>query len=82
MPLINYSCTCGNSVKKYFKSPKEALASVLCEKCGSEAKKAFGATSTSKKVTIDNGVMARRIEVDENIMAINDDRSDKDYSEE
>lgn len=81
MPLINYVCSCEKSFRKYFKSAKDATSTVKCE-CGLEAKKSFGATSSSHKVTIDNGIMARRIEVDPNIMEINDERSAKDYSEE
>lgn len=81
MPLINYVCSCEKSLKKYFKSAKDATPTVKCE-CGLEAKKSFGATSSSHKITIDNGIMARRVEVDPNIMEINDERSAKDYSEE
>ena len=81
MPLINYLCDCGEVQKKYFKSAKDALSNVKC-KCGLEARKSFGATSSSHKITIDNGLMARSIEVDPDIMQINDERSAKDYTEE
>ena len=81
MPLINYVCGCGKSFKKYLKSAKDALPSVKCE-CGLEAKKSFGATSSSHLTVIDNGLQARRVEVDPNIMEINDERSAKDYTEE
>lgn len=83
MPLINYACdSCGEVTKKYFKSAKDALPSVKCSKCGSETKKAFGSTSSSHKITIDNGLMSRKLEIDPSIMEINDERSAKDYSEE
>ena len=81
MPLINYSCVCGEVSKKYFKTAKEASLTVKC-KCGLEAKKSFGATSSSHKTIIDNGLMARRIEIDPDIVHINDERARKDYSEE
>jgi hypothetical protein len=81
MPLINYACGCGEIQKKYFQSAKD-VPSVLKCKCGLEAKKAFGATSSSHLITIDNGLQARRLEVRENIMEINDERSAKDYTEE
>lgn len=81
MPLINYVCSCGESTKKYLKSAKDALPSVKC-KCGLEAKKGFGATSSSHKIVIDNGLMSRRVEIDPNITEINDERSTRDYSEE
>jgi hypothetical protein len=82
MPLIAYACTCGEIAKKYLKSAKDAASSIICAKCGLEAKKAFGTTSSSYKVTIDNGVMARKVEIDPDIMEINDERSSREYSEE
>ena len=81
MPLIAYLCSCGESFKKYVKSAKEALPLVKC-KCGLEAKKGFGNTSSSHKTIIDNGLMARRLEIDPNIQEINDERSVRDYSTE
>jgi len=82
MPLIGYLCSCGFSFKKYTRSAKDALPTCVCSKCGLEAKKSFGTVSTSHKIIIDSGLMARRIEVDPLIMEINDARSAKDYSEE
>ena len=81
MPLINYVCGCNEVLKKYFKSAKDAPASVKCG-CGSEARKSFGTTSSSHKTVIDNGLQARRLEIDPNIMEINDERSTHDYTEE
>ena len=82
MPLINYLCGCGEVYKKYFKSAKDSTPTTPCIKCGLEAKKVFGATSSSHKTVIDNGLMARRLEIDPEIQQINDERSAKDYSEE
>lgn len=82
MPLISYICPCGKSFKKYLKSAKLALPTIVCSKCGLEAKKSFGTTSSSHLTVIDNGLMARRLEIDPNIMEINDARSSKDYTEE
>ncbi len=81
MPLINYICSCGEVFKKYYKSAKDALSIVSC-KCGAEAKKTFGNISSSHLITIDNGLMAKKIEVSPDIMQINDERSAKDYSED
>ncbi len=81
MPLISYECSCGEMLKKYFKSAKDATPIAKC-KCGLEAKKGFGTTSSSHKITIDNGLMSKRVEVDPNIMEINDERARKDYSED
>jgi hypothetical protein len=81
MPLIHYSCICGISFNKYKKIASDAPNSFTC-KCGLEAKKAFGLTSSSHKIVIDNGLMSRRIEIDPDITEINDERSKIDYSEE
>ena len=81
MPLINYVCSCGEGYKKYFKAAKEASTTIDC-KCGLKAKKSFGATSSSHKMVIDNGLMARRLEIDPEIMEINDVRARTDYTEE
>lgn len=82
MPLISYPCSCGMKISKYFKSVTDAPNSIICDKCGLEVKKGFGSTSSSHKIVIDSGTMARSIEVDPNIIQINDERSQKDYSEE
>lgn len=81
MPLINYSCSCGVSFKKYLRNAADAAKTLPC-KCGLEAKKAFGLTSSSHRITIDNGLMARRLEIDPEIMEINDERSKLDLTEE
>lgn len=81
MPLINYVCSCSEVQKKYVKTAKDALPMVKC-KCGLDAKKSFGAISSSHKTVIDNGLMSRCLEIDPDIMEINDARSAKDYSEE
>jgi len=81
MPLINYVCDCGEVQKKYFKTAKDAPLIVGC-KCGLEARKGFGVTSSSHLIKIDNGLMSKSIEINPNIMDINDERSAKDYSEE
>jgi hypothetical protein len=82
MPLISYLCSCGESTKRYVKAVKDATSFTLCLKCGLEAKRTLGNTSSSHKITIDNGLMARSLEIDPNIQEINDERSNNDYTEE
>ena len=82
MPLINYSCQCGTITKKFLRSAKDSAVSIVCPKCGLEAKKVFGTTSSSYKVTIDLPGMARAVHVDPNIQEINDEVSQRDFSEE
>jgi hypothetical protein len=78
---MNYSCDCGEIQKKYFKTAKDAPPAVKC-KCGLESRKTFGAISSSHLTVIDNGISARRLEINPEIMEINDARSAKDYTEE
>ena len=82
MPLINYLCECSETTKKYVKLVADVLKTVDCPKCGNQASRVFGNTSSSTKVLIDNGLMARKLELDPAIMEINDERSSKDYSED
>lgn len=81
MPLISYLCSCGELTRKYLKDARYAAPESDC-KCGLKGKKVFGSTSSSHKIVIDNGLMAKRLEIDPEIMEINDERSSRDYSEE
>lgn len=81
MPLINYVCGCGEVQKKYFKAAADAPLVIKC-KCEAQAKRTLGSTSSSHKIIVDNGLMARKIEIDPEIMEINDERSARDYTED
>ena len=83
MPLIAYLCPCGNSETKYHRRAKDAAPSLPCPKCNEqEMKKQLSAATFSSKVVIDNGHMARSVEVNPEIVEINKARSEKDYSKE
>ena len=82
MPLIAYLCECKNSQIKYHRQVKDVPAFIICDKCGMNAKKCLSSPSSSSKITIDNGLMTKSIEVDPDIIAINKARSEKDYREE
>jgi hypothetical protein len=82
MPLINYTCECKHSVGKFFRQAKEAPASFICEKCNKEMKKTLSMPTSSSKITVDNGVQARAVEIIPNIVEINQERSAKDYRTE
>lgn len=45
-------------------------------------KKQLSAPSSTSKITIDNGVQARAVEVNPEIIRINHDRANKNYSED
>lgn len=82
MPLISYACASGHSVKKFYRQVKEAPAVLPCEECDKELKKQLKAPASTSKISIDNGVQARAVEVNPDIIAINHERANKNYSEE
>lgn len=81
MPLIHYSCPDGHGVSKFFRQAKDAPAFFTCT-CQKESKKQLKAPSSTSKITIDNGVQARAVEVNPDIVEINRERANKDYTEE
>ena len=83
MPLIAYACECGNIAKKMTRQAKDAPAFFICTKCNiGKMKKQLSSPSSSSKITIDNGVQARSVEIMPDIIEINKARSEKDYREE
>lgn len=83
MPLIAYACKCGNTDKKFTRQAKSAPVSFLCPKCNiDQMTKQLSSPSSSSKITIDNGVMARAVEIVPDIIEINKARSEKDYTED
>lgn len=82
MPLITYKCECGNTENKFIRKPKEAPITLSCNKCGKESKKMLSAPSSGSKIVIDTPGMARRIEVVPDIIELNKQRTDKDYSKD
>jgi hypothetical protein len=82
MPIIAYTCECKNLTKKFFRQAKDAPASFICETCGKDSKKILSIPSTSSKITVDNGVQGRAVEIIPNIVELNQERSNKDYRTE
>lgn len=83
MPLIAYACLCGNIEKKFTRLAKDAPVSFLCPNCQKDQmKKQLSSPSSSSKITVDNGVQARAVEIVPDIIEINKARSEKDYRED
>lgn len=82
MPLIAYLCECKNSKKKYYRQVKDVPAVIICDKCEKEMKKCLSSPTNSSKITVDNGLQARAVEIIPDIIEINKARSEKDYREE
>ena len=79
MPLISYLCECGLSVSKFFRQPIEAKLTLKCIGCGKESKKQLSAPNSKSIVVVDNGVQARKVEVDLEIVKDIEARSTKDF---
>lgn len=80
MPLIKYVCTsdqCAHKTSRLYRSGLEADKEVACAKCGSKAKRILSSPASSSKIMVDNGVQARAVEIDPNIMEINKERASK-----
>lgn len=82
MPLIAYACECNHSEKKFFRQAKDAPASVACKNCEKQMKKQLSSPTSSSKITVDNGVQARAVEIIPDIVEINKERSEKNYRED
>lgn len=82
MPMIHYVChDCGFSLKKILRKPPYP-STLICEKCNGSMTKELSAPSQSSKISVDNGVQARRVEISPDIIETNEARSKKDYREE
>jgi len=81
MPLINYLCECNHSVSKFFRQVKDSPAFFSCTKCGKDAKKILMAPNSTSVLTVDNGVQARAVEVNLEIVESIKDRANKDAGE-
>jgi hypothetical protein len=80
MPLIKYICSCKKTISKFFRGADNVPPIFLCV-CGLEAKRQLGSPSASSIVTIDNGLMAKSLDVNLEIVENNEGNSTKDFSD-
>jgi hypothetical protein len=76
MPLIKYLCSnkeCNKAFSVYVKKAEEALPIHKCKFCSAEAKRTLSAPTSSSKITVDNGLQPRAIEIDPNIRELRED---------
>jgi hypothetical protein len=81
MPIIAYSCECGTIMKKFYRMAKSAPSCFSCNKCDKIAKKILSAPSSSSIIVVDNGIQAKSVEVNMEIIESNKERSEKNYRE-
>lgn len=78
MPLFYYKCSnCECSEKRFIRKVADAPPSFDC-KCGEKLTKQLSGPSSASKISVDNGVQARAVEILEDITIINEERSRKD----
>lgn len=80
MPLIRYNCSCKKNISKFFRAVRDVPPVLLCE-CGLEAKRQFSSPNTANIVTIDNGVMAKALDINLEVIKSNEEDSTKDFSD-
>ena len=81
MPLINYLCECGNSNIKFYRRPIDAPSFIVCLKCSKEQKKSLSMPNSRSIVVVDNGVQAKAVEVDLELIKDIESRSTKDFKD-
>lgn len=65
MPMIRFTCECGNTTRKLFRAGKgdNIPGSLSCE-CGKEMKRVLsGPQGIDTKIRVDNGVQARGVDI-------------------
>lgn len=78
MPRIVYNCNiCGNIVKKFYGNVSNILDTLDC-KCGNKLVRSLSAPTQKSKIIIDNGVQAKAVELDREIVEIIEDREKAD----
>lgn len=83
MPIIAYACVdCKHIDKKFRRTVTDVPSFLICSKCGKNSKKLLSAPTQQSKITIDNGIQARAVEVNPDIVEINKARSEKNYRED
>lgn len=82
MPIIAYGCECKHVSKKFYRNAGQAPAFLICDKCQKEMKRLLAVPSSTSKITVDNGIQARAVEINPEIVALNEERSNKNYRED
>jgi hypothetical protein len=78
MPMINFDCSCGHAKKKFFSNAKKITDTIECDKCKGKMVRQLSSPSQRSKMVIDNGVQAKAVELDREIVDIIEDREKAD----
>lgn len=78
MPRVLYFCSkCNANDKKFYRSSKDILNKIQCA-CGGELARQLSSPTQRSKITVDNGVQAKAVELDREIVEIIEDREKAD----
>lgn len=78
MPRILYSCSkCSLMKKKFYKPFSEISQEIQCE-CGGKLIRQLSSPTQRSKITVDNGVQTKAVELDRNIVEQIEDRDKQD----
>jgi len=78
MPRISYKCEdCGLSKKKFYKNAKDIQDKIKCE-CGGELKRKLSSPTQKSTMVVDNGVQAKAVELNKDIVELIEDREKAD----
>lgn len=72
---------CGHSANKFFRSAKDAVGDIKCDKCDRVMARGLKAPASTSTVIVDNGVQARATEVNLEVVEDIKARSTKDFTE-
>ena len=75
--MVKYKCNvCGNTIKKIYKQSKDKAGYLTCY-CGGVLERQMGEISSTSIEIVDNGNMARQVELRKDVVQHLKDRGDK-----
>lgn len=83
MPMITYLCEkqeCGATSSFLYRKSTDAPKHNECKTCGSPCKKTLSKPSSVSKITVDNGLQARAVEMYPDVMEVRADHSKNGYN--
>jgi len=82
MPVIIYQCSNGHVLKNLVRSVKNIPASLECKTCKEPMKRSLSAPSSTNVIVIDNGLQAKAVEINPNIVEMRDEKANKNLRED
>jgi hypothetical protein len=80
MPMVRFKCTdpgCGVSFTKIYRKGPDAPAEIECKKCKARSTRVLSGPASASKITMDNGIQARAVEIYPDVEEIMSERARK-----